>query len=189
MKWVSGGCALMLAASSIALANDPNGKAVYCIQAANDTWSLNQFKPLINVHGGTVFAEMAFKGSTLQELRLRRFFPGSELAFEYTFDSSGRLSALHGVVTVKSVPPPGAIVPPGFVLDDWLGDADLMPGRDGKIPPHRVLYTRDNDHIEKPFDAEKYVVRFNDAPVFWTIQTVPCAAMMKEAERMYATQE
>jgi hypothetical protein len=180
---------MLLMASSMAIAKEPNAKAVYCIQSANGAWSLNQFKPLIKVLGGTVFAEMMFKENMLQELRLRRFFPGSELAFEYTFDGSGRLTALHGIVTVKSVPPPGAIVPPGFVLDDWLGEADLLPGRDGRIPPHRVLYTRDNDRIEKPFDADKYVGRFNDAPVYWTIQNVPCAAMMKEAERMYATQE
>jgi len=181
--------AMVLAASSSVLAKDPNAKAVYCTQGAIGEWSLHEFKPLIQVLGGTVFAEMTFKGSVLQEVKLRRFFADSELAFDYTFDASGRLTGLHGTVTVKSVPPPGAIVPPGFVLADWLGEADLLPGSDGKIPPHRVFYSREKDRIEKPYDAEKYVVRFNDAPVYWTIQSVPCAAMLKEAEKMNATQE
>jgi len=185
----SGVFAIVLAASSVAIAKEPNAKPVYCTLGADGEWSLHEFKPLIEVLGGTVFAEMTFKGSVLQEVKLRRFFAGSELSFDYTFDVTGRLTSLHGNVTVKSVPPPGAVVPPGFVLADWLGDADLMPGSDGKIPPHHVLYSREKDRIEKPFDAEKYVVRFNDAPVYWTIQSVPCAAMLKEAEKMNATQE
>jgi len=182
-------CAMVLAASSTVLARDPKVKTVYCTQEANGVWSLLQFRPLINVLGGTVFAEMTLEGGALQEVKLRRFFADSELAFDYTFDASGRLAGLHGTVTVKSVPPPGAIVSPGFVLDDWLGDADLMPGSDGKIPPHHVSYSRDKDRIEKPDGAEKYVGRFNDAPVYWTIQSVPCAAMLKEAEKINATQE
>ncbi len=180
---------VLLAASSTVLAKDPTPKVVFCLQEANGAWSLLQFRPLIEVLGGTVFTEMTFKGSVLQEVKLRRFFADSELAFDYTFDTSGRLTGLHGTVTVKSVPPPGAIVPPGFELADWLGDADLMPGSDGKIPAHRVLYSREKDRIDKPYDAEKYVARFNDAPVYLTIQSVPCAAILKQAEKMNATQE
>jgi len=180
---------MVLTASSTVLAKDPTPKVVYCLQEANGAWSLLQFRPLIEVLGGTVFTEMTFKGSVLTEVRLRRFFADSELAFDYTFDASGRLTGLHGTVTVRSVPPPGAIVPPGFELADWLGDADLMPGSDGKIPPHRVLYSREKDRIDKPYDAEKYVTRFNDAPMYSTIQSVPCAAMLKQAEKVNATQE
>jgi len=182
-------CTLLLAASSTVLAKDPTPKVVFCLQEANGAWSLLQFRPLIEVLGGTVFTETTFKGSVLTEVKLRRFFADSELAFDYTFDASGRLTGLHGTVTVKSVPPPGAIVSPGFELADWLGDADLMPGSDGKIPPHHVFYSREKDRIDKPDSAEKYVARFNDAPVYLTIQSVPCAAMLKEAEKLNATQE
>jgi hypothetical protein len=182
-------CAVLLAASSTALAKDPAPRVLFCLQEANGAWSLLQFRPLVEVLGGTVFTEMTFKGSVLQEVKLRRFFADSVLLFDYTFDDVGRLTALHGNVTVKSVPPPGAIVPAGFELSDWLGDADLMPGSDGRIPPHRVSYSREKDRIDKPYDAEKYVTRFNDAPVYLTIQSVPCAAMTKEAEKMNATQE
>ena len=182
-------CSLLLAASSTVLAKDPTPKVVFCLREANGDWSLLQFRPLIEVLGGTVFTEMTFQGSVLREVKLRRFFADSVLAFDYTFDVSGRLMGLHGTVTVKSVPPPGAIVPPGFELADWLGDANLMPGSDGKIPPHRVFYSREKDRIDKPFNADKYVAQFNDAPVYSTIQSVPCAAMLKQAEKMNATQE
>jgi hypothetical protein len=179
----------MVLVSSALLAKDPNAKAVYCTQGANGEWSLHRFKPLIAVQGGTVFAEMTFDGSVLEEVRLRRFYADSELAFDYTFDPSGRLKGLHGSVTVKSVAPPG--VDPAFAVElaDWLGEADLSPGADGKIPPHHVLYSREKDRIDKPENADKYIARFEDAPVYRTIQNVPCAAMLKEAEKMNATQE
>jgi hypothetical protein len=74
-------------------------------------------------------------------------------------------------------------------LADWLGEADLLPGTDGKIPLHHVLYSREKDRIDKPENADKYVGRFDQAPVYWTIENVPCAAMLKEAEKMNATQE
>ena len=186
---VLGACAMMLALSSIALAKDPSAKAVYCTQGANGEWSLHRFKPLIEVKGGTVFAEMTFDGSVLEEVKLRRFYADSELVFDYTFDARGHLVGLHGSVQVKSVPPPGT--DPAFIVElaDWLGEAELMPGSDGRIPQHHVLYTREKDRIDKPDGAERYVGQFNEAPVYLTIQSVPCAAMLKEAEMMNATQE
>jgi hypothetical protein len=186
---VGGAYAMLLVAASTMHAKDPNAKAVYCTQSANGEWSLHRFKPLIQVQGGTVFAEMWFEGSVLDEVKLRRFYKDSELAFDYTFDASGRLIGLHGTVQVKSVPPPGTDGGQGFELADWLGEADLLPGSDGRIPPHHVFYSREKDRIDKPDGAEKYVGRFEDAPVYRTIQSVPCAAMLKEAETMNATQE
>jgi hypothetical protein len=189
MRGIVGACAMVLIASSSALARDPGAKAVYCTQGRNSVWSLHRFKPLIRVEGGTVFAEMMFAGATLDEVRLRRFYADSELAFEYSFDASGRLVALHGSVQVKSAPPPGADAGAALELADWLGEADLTPGSDGKIPPHHVMYSREKDKIDKPDGAEKYVGRFDGAPLYTTVQSVPCAAMMKEAEKMNATQE
>lgn len=184
-----GPAVLVLFAANAALAKDPVAKAVYCTLGENGQWSLHRFKPLIQVQGGTVFAEMWFEGSVLDEVKLRHFYKDSELMFEYTFDASGRLIGLHGTVQVKSVPPPGTVVGQGFELADWLGEADLLPGSDGRIPPHHVFYSREKDRIDKPDGAEKYVGRFDVAPVYRTIQSVPCAAMLKEAETMNATQE
>ena len=188
-RLVASACAMMLASSSFVLAKDTNAKTVYCTQGLDGTWSLFRFKPLIKVNGGTVFAELTFEGNILDEVRLRRFYKDSELAFDYTFDASGRLVGLHGSVQVKSVPPPGA--DPAFAIElaDWLAEAELTPGGDGKIPPHHVIYTREKDKIDKPDGADTYIARFNEAPVYRTIQNVPCAAMMKEAEKMNATQE
>jgi hypothetical protein len=185
----AGVCAMVLAASSTVLAKDPIAKAVYCTQGANGQWSLHRFKPLIKVQGGTVFTEMTFDGPVLREVRLRHFFVDSELAFAYTFDASGKLVGLHGGVTVKSVAPPGTDAEAASELADWLAEADLTPGDDGKIPLHHVKYSRENDRIDKPDGAEKYIGQFDDAPVFRTIESVPCAAMLKEAENMNATQE
>jgi hypothetical protein len=180
--------AMVLASSSMVLAKD-SAKPIYCTQDANGEWSLQRFKPLIQVQGGTVFAEMTFEGSVLEEVRLRRFYKDSELAFDYTFDASGRLVGLHGSVQVKSVPPPGA--DPAFAVElaDWLAEAELTPGGDGKIPPHHVMYSREKDRIDKPDNADVYIGRFDEAPVYRTIQSVPCAAMLKEAEKMNATQD
>jgi hypothetical protein len=188
-RTVLGSAVLVLLAANAAVARDPAAKAVYCTWGENGQWSLHRFKPLIKVQGGTVFAEMVFDGAVLEEVRLRRFYADSELAFEYAFDRSGALAVLRGVVTVKSEPPPGA--EPGAVLElaDWVGEADITPGSDGKIPPHHVWYSREKDRIDKPDNADKYVGRFNDAPVYRTIENVPCAALMKEAEKMNATQE
>jgi hypothetical protein len=171
------------------LANAPGSKAVYCWQGAKGDWSLQRFKPLIRVGGGTVFAEMSFAGGVLEEVRVRRFFADSELAFDYTFDGAGKLAGLKGSVSVRTVGPtiPGETEPPVFA--DWVGEADLLPGSDGKIPPHHVLYSRDKDRIDKPDDADKYIGQFNEAPVYSTAQSVPCAARMKEAVRMNAEQQ
>jgi hypothetical protein len=170
-------------------AKDPTAKAVYCTQGPDGQWSLHRFKPLIKVQGGTVFAEMSFAGSVLEEVKVRHFSPGSELAFDYTFYPSGLLAGMHASVTVKTVPPPGADPSMTVDLADWLGEADLAARSDGTILPHHVLYSREKDRIEKPDEADKYIGQFDHAPVYWTIQSVPCAAMLNEAEKMNATQE
>jgi hypothetical protein len=170
-------------------AKDAAKPSVYCWQGPKGEWSLQRFKPLIKVGGGTVFAEMTFEGGALTEVRLRRFYDDSELAFDYTFDGAGKLAGLKGSVSVRTVGPtiPGETEPPVFA--DWLGEADLTPGSDGKIPQHHVLYSREKDRIDKPDDADKYVGRFFEAPVYATVASVPCGARLKEAEKMNATQQ
>ncbi len=68
---------MVLAASSTVLAKDPAAvKAIYCTQGANGQWTLHRFKPLIQVHGGTIFTEMTFAGSALETVRLQAFLRG-----------------------------------------------------------------------------------------------------------------
>ncbi len=180
-------CAVLLA--PLAMAKDPAAQPVYCWQGSKGEWSLHRFKPLIKVQGGTVFAEMTFTSGVLQEVRVRRFTAESELAFDYIFDATGKLVGLKGSVSVHSTGPtiPGETEAPVFA--DWLGEAELTPGDDGRIPPHHVLYSREKDRIDKPDDADKYIAQFNDAPIYKTTAAVPCAAMIKEAVRMNAAQE
>ena len=186
---IAGVCVVLPAASATSHAKDQTVKPVYCSQSAKGEWSLQQFKPLINMQNGTIFAELTFAGNVLEEVRVRRFFADSELAFDYTFDGTGRLTELRGSVTVKTPPQGGSGDGERMFFADWVGEAELTPGSDGKIPAHHVAYSREKDRIDKPANAETYVGRFNDAPVYQTIKSVPCAAMMKEAERMNAAQE
>jgi len=181
--------AVMLAASTTVLAKESVGKPLYCWQGADGKWSLQRFKPLIEVKGGTVFAELTFAANVLEEVRLRKFYADSELSFDYMFDVTGKLKEIKGSVQVKTVVPklPGDAEP--IDIPDWLGEATLTPGADGKIPPHHVFYSREKDQIEKPDVADKYIAWFNSAPVYRTISEVPCAARLKEAKEMNATQE
>ena len=192
MRWAVCGLPVLLAWSSAMLAKDSHARAVYCTQGPSGSWGLSRFKPLIDVRAGTVFAELSMEGGVLAEARLRRFYPDSELTFDYMFDAAGRLTGLRGRVQVRSTPPAGATTVEPLELADWVGEADLFPGSDGRIPPHHVLYSRENDRIDKPEKSETYIARFNDAPVYMTTTTVPCAAKLKEfseAEKINATQE
>ena len=111
---------VVLASASTSMAKDSNAKVVYCTQQASGDWTLNRFKPLIKVQGGTVFAEMSFQGRVLAEVRLRRFYKDSELAFDYVFDASGRLTGLRGSVQVRSTMPPGSSLVLKFPTARWF---------------------------------------------------------------------
>jgi hypothetical protein len=163
--------------------------SVYCSQAATGAWSVQKFKPLIRQGGGTVFAEMTFAASGLYEFRMRRFDADAETVYSYKFDGSGKLVGLMGSVLVKGpvIALPGDTEPPAST--DWLAEADLMPGPDWKIPAHHVLYSRDKDRIDKPESADRFITRFDTAPVYQTVQAVPCASLLKEAKELNATQE
>jgi len=165
---------LALSAAPAIVAKQPGVKVVFCVAGAQGRWDLRQFKPLIDPRAETVFAEMSFAGPLLLEFRLRRFYEQSEVAFDYKFDAGGRLNALEGSVTVFGA---------------WVGEANLFPDADGTVPPYHVLYSRNNQRVPKPDDAADYIARLDEAPIYRTIQHLPCAAMMKEAVRINATQE
>ena len=150
-------------------------KAVFCTQSPGG-WTLQQFEPLINPKGGTVFMELSFAGTTLEAARLRRFYPNREVAFDYKFDDKGRLTGLHGGVEVWG---------------QWLGEADLTPEADGKVGKVHVEYYRaaSRDHITHPEDADEYVTELSSVPIYRTIESLPCGGLLHEAEKMNATQE
>jgi hypothetical protein len=164
----------MMLISLTAFASDHSVKTAYCWQETKDSWVLHLFKPLINTQGGTSFSEMSLEGKVLQKVRLRRFFPNSELVFEYTFDPAGRLNGLHGSVSV---------------LGQWLAEANLFPDADGKVGSYHVVYRRSHVRINTPDNADSYVGRLDEVPIYRTIESVPCAVMLKEVEGINATQK
>jgi hypothetical protein len=151
-------------------------KAVYCAQAANGTWSLQRFEPLINARAGTVFTELSFAGSMLEAARLRRFYPDREVVFDYKFDSTGRLTSLLGSVELWG---------------QWLGEANLYPEADGRVSNVHVKYYRasSRDLISRPEEAEDYTAELSSVPIYRTIESLPCGGSLQEAEKMNATQE
>jgi hypothetical protein len=148
-------------------------KVVFCVPVSKG-WSLQRFKPLIDPRAKTEFAEMSLAGPLLLEVRLRRFSGRSETTFDYKFDPDGRLNALNGAVTV---------------FGSWVGEANLFPNPDGTIPPYHVKYRSEDQPVPRPDDAADYIGSLDAAPIYRTTQAVPCAAMLKQAEKMNATQE
>jgi hypothetical protein len=172
--------ALLLTSSIFAVevfAVERKAKAVYCVQSADGEWGLQRYRPLINLRGHTVFAQMSFTGTQLEMVRLRQFHPDYEVAFEYKFNVQGQLIALTGDVEMWG---------------QWLAEADLFPDTEGKVAsPHISFYgpKKGRDPIRRPEDSQHYTAELDKVPVYRTIQSVPCGSKLQEAEKMNATQE
>jgi hypothetical protein len=168
---------LLFFSSSFLFAAPRKAKAVYCTQAADGGWGLQRFRPLINPEAKTVFAEMSFTGRVLEAVRLREFHPGYEVVFEYGFDPTGKLIALLGSVEAWE--------------DQWIAEANLYPETDGTLGPIHLKYYRSQERqqISRPEDAQRYTGELSKVPIYRTIESVPCGGLLKEAEKMNATQE
>jgi hypothetical protein len=162
--------------SSFAFAAKRKTKAVYCIRSVNGAWTLQEFQPLINPKAGTVFTELSFAGKVLEAARLRWFYPDREVVFDYKYDREGRLTAVLGSVDMWG---------------QWLGEADLTPGTSGTVENVQVKYYRAESRnlINRPDDAETYSAELGSAPIYRTIESLPCGDSLHEAEKMNATQE
>jgi hypothetical protein len=148
-------------------------RLMFCVPMSQG-WSIQRFKPLIDPRANTEFAEMSMAGSQLLEFKMRHFSERAETAFDYKFAGDGRLNSIHGSITV---------------FGSWVGEANLMPDSDGSVPEHHVTYRSNNQQVQRPDDAADYVGVLDKFPIYRTAQAVPCAAMLKEAEKMNATQE
>jgi hypothetical protein len=168
---------MLFFSSSFLFAAPRKAKAVYCTQAADGGWSLQRFRPLINPVAKTVFTEMSFTGPVLEAVRLRQFHAGYEVVFEYKFDATGKLNALLGSVEAWEGP--------------WVAEANLYPEADGTLGPIHVKYYRSQqrDQISRPEDAQRYTGELSKVPIYRTIESLPCGGLLKEAEKMNATQE
>jgi hypothetical protein len=96
--------------------------------------------------------------------------------YEYKFTEDGKLLALHGYLRRWG---------------RWIAEADLFPDSDGTIPPPEVKYrfSQDGGVISDPEEGADYTKVFTTVPVYRTIAEIPCAVLLKEAEKMDATQE
>jgi hypothetical protein len=168
---------LLFFSSSFLLAAPRKAKAIYCTQAADGGWGLQRFRPLINPEAKTVFAEMSYTGPVLETVRLRRFHPGYEVVFEYKFDAAGKLSALLGSVEAWE--------------GHWVAEANLYPEADGTLGTIHLKYYRSQEHdqISRPEDAQHYTGELSKVPIYRTTESLPCGGLLKEAEKMNATQE
>jgi hypothetical protein len=155
-----------LAVPSAIFAKERDIRVVFCVPGPQGGWSLQAFKPLIDPPAKTSFAEMSLAGPQLVQVRLRRFSPDSEVMFEYKFDEAGRLNALEG--TVK-------------VFGSWEAEANVLPNSDGSVPPYQVLYRRNNERVQRPENAARYISLLNDPPIYRTAQSAPCALMIQGA--------
>jgi hypothetical protein len=168
---------LMLSSSFLFAAREKRKtKAVYCSLAANGAWHVQGYKPLINPAAGMTFAEISFAGRTVEAVRLRRFHPEYEVVFDYKFDANGRLSGLLGSVAMWG---------------RWVAVANLYPEADGTVGSFHVKYYKPGteDQIARPEDAEYYTAELSRVPVYRTIESLPCAGSLQDAEKMNATQE
>jgi hypothetical protein len=168
---------LLFFSSSFLIAAPRRAKAIYCTQAAEGGWGLQRFRPLINPEAKSEFAEMSFTGPVLETVRLRRFHPGYEVVFEYKFDAAGKLTALLGSVEAWE--------------DHWRAEADLYPESDRTLGPIHLKYYRSTgrDQIPRPEDATHYTGELSKVPIYRTTESLPCGGLLKEAEKMNATQE
>jgi hypothetical protein len=160
----------------VAAREKKKAKAVYCVRANNGEWYLQKFEPLINPKAGTIFSEISFIGKVVDEVRLRQFHPYYELVYEYKYDDRAKLIALLGSIDMWG---------------QWLGEADLYPQADGTVGDFHVKYYKSGtrDQIQRPEDAETYTAELSKVPLYRTIESLPCAGSLQEAEKMNATQE
>jgi hypothetical protein len=171
-----GSLMLALLFTSSVFPAERKAKAVYCVRSSTGEWSLQRWRPLINPRSQMVFAQFSFFGTTLESVRLRRFHPDHEVAFDYSFNDKGKLTGLTGSVDMWG---------------EWTAEANLYPEKDGMIGPVEAKYysSGKRDRISRPEGSREFEDDLSKVPVYWTIQALPCGSRLQEAEKMNATQE
>jgi len=166
----------MLFSSTIFAREKKKPGSLYCVQAKDELWHAQLFQPLINAQRAMVFAEIEFAAKRVDEVRLRRFFPGYDVEFDYKFDDKGKLNEMTGSVAVSR---------------DWVGESNLYPDADGKINNLEVKYYRPgtDERVVRPEGAERYTADLSKAPIYRTVESLPCAGSAEFAEKMNATQK
>jgi hypothetical protein len=139
-------------------------------------WVLQGYPPLIDTHGGTVFEQANYTGKWLSKVRMRGFRRDYELDVEYRFDESGRLTE-----TVSDIQQG----------NNWHAEASLYSDGQGGVREPEVTYSHEagGKTISQPEEARHYTQMFRSVKLLKTSDEIPCAGLLKEAEKMNATQK
>ncbi len=150
--------------------------SLYCAQSKDGAWHAQNFQPLINVHARMTFAEIEFIQNRVDVVRLRRFFPGYDVEFDYKFDIDHKLTSLIGSVALPR---------------EWVGESNLYPNADGTVSNIQVKFFRPGteDRVVRPDDAERYTAELSTVPIYRTVESLPCAGSIPAAEKMNATKK
>jgi hypothetical protein len=146
------------------------------VKTAKDDWAVQKYRPLIDLHAGLVVEQVGYEGTRLDQVLMKRYDPAVQVTFDYKFDEAGKLTELHGFVRRWG---------------RWVCEANLYPLAVGDTGPLRVKYRggMDGTEISDPDDGPRYEGLLKQVAVYRTVNEIPCAGMLKEAERVNATQE
>jgi len=168
---------LLMLSSSLSAASDKRViKALFCTKTAEGEWQVQSFQPLINPKAGTVFAKISFAGDAVEMVRLREFHPNFDVEAKYSFDNSGKLLSVLGSVGVWG---------------RWVGEADLTVDPNGVLQSSDVRYFRpgSRDRIDRPENSGRYIRELDKVKIYKTVDSLPCASQLQDAEKINATQE
>jgi hypothetical protein len=161
--------------STVGFAKPLQDHSRFCLQHGLE-WTLQDYPPLVDAHAGMTVEQVIYTGTWLQRALVKKYTSRFELMYEYKFTEDGKLLALHGKLQRWG---------------RWYGEADLFPDADGTIPKPDVSYRlgANGGIIQDPDDGPDYTKVFSTVPVYRTIADVPCAVLLREAEKRNATQE
>jgi hypothetical protein len=163
--------------ANVYAASDKHGiTAVFCTETPEGQWQMQSFQPLINPRAGTIFAKISFAGNVVEMVRLREFHPDFDVEIKYNFDASGKLTSVLGSVGVWG---------------RWVGESDLILDPNGVVQSSSIRYFRpgSQDRIDRPEGAGRYIRELDKVKIYKTVESLPCADQLQDAEKIHATQE
>ena len=139
-------------------------------------WALQAYPPLIDTHAGTVYEQATYTGKWMSKVRMRGFRRDYELDVEYRFDERGKLTETIGEIQQGN---------------NWHAEASLYPDGQGGVRDPEVTYSHEGGGkaIAQPEEARHYTPMFRSVKLLKTSDEIPCAGLLKEAEKMNATQK
>jgi hypothetical protein len=139
-------------------------------------WVVQPYAPLVDTKKGTKIEQAVYNGEILSHVLMKTYNDRYELMYDYHFDETGRLVQLRAYLERWG---------------QWLAEADLYPESSGLIPHPDVHYrlSQFGGIVPDPKDGANETKVFLTAPVYWSVAQVPCAVLLREAEKMNATQE